>query len=50
MQSNFRHQQFNTIAKQAGVMPASWLAINSLNSDRTPEGYITQGSIGGSCS
>ena len=32
---NFR--QFNTIAKQGGVMPSYWLAINSLHSDRTPE-------------
>ena len=48
MQSTFRQHQFNTIAKQGGVMPSCWLAINSLNSDRTPaEGYITQGSIGG---
>jgi hypothetical protein len=41
--SNFR--QHNTIAKQAGVMPASWLAIGSLSFDRTPEGYNTQGSM-----
>ena len=41
MQSNFRQSQFNTIAKQGGVMPSSWLAINSisLHLDRTPEGY-----------
>ena len=32
--SNFR--QHNTIAKQ-GVMPSSWLAINSLSYDRLPE-------------
>jgi hypothetical protein len=39
MQSNFRHQQFNTIAKQGGVMPSYWLTINagSLSLDRTPE-------------
>ena len=39
MQSNFRQQQFNTIAKHGGVMPSYWLAINagSLSSDRTPE-------------
>jgi hypothetical protein len=43
MQSTFRQHQFNTIAKQGGVMSPSWLAINSLNCDRTPEGYITQG-------
>ena len=35
---NFRHQ-INTIAKQGGVMPSYWLAINSgsLSFDRTPE-------------
>ena len=39
---NFR--QFKTIAKQAVPMHGSaWLAINSLNSDRTPEGYISSG-------
>jgi hypothetical protein len=37
MQSNFRHQQFNTIAKCGGVMPSYWSAINSLGLDRTPE-------------
>jgi hypothetical protein len=42
MQSNFR-QHFNTIAKQLGMSACVWLAINSLNSDRTPEGYITPG-------
>jgi hypothetical protein len=42
---NFR--QFKTIAKQAVLMHGSWLAINSLNSDRTPEGYISQGFIEG---
>lgn len=31
---NFR--QLNTIAKQGGVMPSYWLAINSLHSDRLP--------------
>jgi flagellar basal body rod protein FlgF len=46
MQSNFR-QQFNTIAKQAVPMHGSWLAINSLSLDRTPEGYISQGSLEG---
>lgn len=46
MQSNFR--QFKTIAKQAVQMHGSWLAINSLpNSDRTPEGYISSGSLVG---
>ena len=39
MQSNFRHQQFNTMPKQAGVIACSWLSINggSLSYDRTPE-------------
>lgn len=39
MQFCNRHNQFNTIAKQGGVMPSYWLAINtiSLGSDRTPE-------------
>jgi len=37
MQLNFRHQQFNTIAKCGGVMPSYWSAINSLGLDRTPE-------------
>ncbi len=41
-QSNFR-QQINTIAKQVGHMSAGWLAINSLCSDRTPEGYFSSG-------
>jgi len=45
-QLNFRH--FNTIAKQVGQMSASWLAINSLCSDRTPEGYISSGFLEGS--
>lgn len=44
---NFR--QFNTVAKQAVQMHGSWLAIDSLNSDRTPsEGYISSGSREGS--
>ena len=49
MQFCNRHNQFNTIAKQGGVMPSYWLAINngSLSSDRTPEGFISPGSIGG---
>jgi len=38
---NFR--QFKTIAKLSVQMHGSWLAINSLNSDRTPEGYISSG-------
>jgi len=49
MQSNFRHQQFNTMPKQAGVIASVWLAINSLgHSDRTPEGYISSGFLEGS--
>jgi hypothetical protein len=47
MQSTFR-QHFNTIAKQVGQMSAGWLAINSLSSDRTPEGYISSGFLEGS--
>ena len=31
-------RQHCSIAKQAGFMPTSWLAINSLSYDRTPEG------------
>ena len=43
-QLNFRH--FNTIAKQVGQMSASWLAINSLSSDRgTPESIYCSGLI-----
>jgi hypothetical protein len=44
MQSSNRHQQFNTMPKQAGFIASVWLAINcgSLSYDRTPE--ITQGS------
>jgi hypothetical protein len=38
---NFR--QFKTIAKSGVQMHGSWLAMNSLNSDRTPEGYISSG-------
>jgi hypothetical protein len=38
------HRQLNCSAKQAGFMPTSWLAINSLSFDRTPEGYISPGS------
>ena len=39
MQSNFRHQQFNTMPKQAGVIASNWLSIDcgSLSYDRTPE-------------
>jgi hypothetical protein len=46
MQSNIR--QINTIAKCGVQMHGSWLAINSLSSDRTPEGYFTPGSREGS--
>ena len=43
---NFR--QFKTIANKPGMqMHGSWLAVNSLNSDRTPEGYISPGSLEG---
>ncbi len=38
------HRQFNSMAKQAGFMPTSWLAVNSLSCDRTPEGIYPQGS------
>ena len=41
-------RQHCSIAKQAGFMPTSWLAINSLSYDRTPEGNIP-GSIGELC-
>ena len=48
MQSKCK-QQFNTIARMAGVTASSWLAINSLSHyDRTPEG-ITPGSLGETC-
>jgi hypothetical protein len=40
---NFR--QFNSIAKQAVQMHGGWLAINSLDSDRTPEGIYSPGLI-----
>lgn len=43
---NFR--QFKTIAKLSVQMHGGWLAINSLNSDRTPEGIYPQGSREGS--
>ena len=41
MQSFNRHQQFNTMPKQAGVIACGWLSINagSLSYDRTPEIY-----------
>jgi hypothetical protein len=39
MQSFNRHQQFNTMPKQAGVIASNWLSIDvgSLSYDRTPE-------------
>jgi hypothetical protein len=39
MQSFNRHQQFNTMPKQAGVIASNWLSIEceSLSYDRTPE-------------
>jgi hypothetical protein len=39
MQSNVRHQHFNTMPKQAGVIASNWLSIEcgSLSYDRTPE-------------
>lgn len=45
MQSIFRQSHFNTIAKQGGVMPSYWLAIeiNSLSSDRTPSSGFREG-------
>ena len=46
MQSNIR--TIDTIAKQVGHMSAGWLAINSLCSDRTPEGYFSSGFLEGS--
>jgi len=50
MQSNVKHQQFNTMPKQAGFIASGWLAINcgSLSYDRTPEGYISSGFLEGS--
>jgi hypothetical protein len=38
MQSFNRQHTFNAIAKQGGVMPSYWLAIESisLSNDRTP--------------
>lgn len=42
MQSVVRSYK-HTIAK-LGQMPLCWLAFDSLSNDRTPEGYISQGS------
>lgn len=45
MQSKCK-QQFNTMARMAGVVASNWLAINSLShGDRTPEGIYPQGLI-----
>jgi hypothetical protein len=39
--NNLHSFSISTIAKQAGVMPGSWLAISSgLSYDRTPENNI----------
>ena len=38
------HRQINCMAKQAGLLPTSWFANNSLSYDRTPE--ISKGSTG----
>ena len=39
MQSFNRHQQFDTMPKQAGLIASNWSAIDcgSLSYDRTPE-------------
>jgi len=39
MQNIARHQQFNTMPKQAGFIASNWLSIDcgSLSYDRTPE-------------
>ena len=48
MQSKCK-QQFNTMARMAGVVASNWLAINSLShDDRTPEGIYPTGSREGS--
>lgn len=47
MKSVINHRQFSCIAKQVG-MSAYWPANNSLSLDRTPEGYISHGSMEGS--
>lgn len=46
MQSFNRQHTFNTIAKQGGVMPSYWLAIESisLSNDRTPSSGSMEGS------
>jgi hypothetical protein len=38
--NNLHSFSISTIAKQAGVMPGSWLAISGLSYDRTPENTI----------
>ena len=50
MQSFNRHQQFDTMPKQAGVIASNWLSIEcgSLSYDRTPvEGFISPGFLEG---
>jgi len=42
MQNVSLHRQCKSIAQVGGFMPSSWLAINSLSYDRTPE--LTLGS------
>jgi hypothetical protein len=37
MQSFNKHQQFNTMPKQAGVIASNWSEINVGSYDRTPE-------------
>ena len=37
MQSFNKHQQFNTMPKQAGVIASNWSAITVDSYDRTPE-------------
>ena len=39
MKSVGLHSQVNSIAKQLGLTPSCWLAINSLGNDRTSEIY-----------
>ena len=45
MQSFNRQHTFNTIAKQGGVMPSYWLAIESisLGNDRSPSSGFREG-------
>jgi hypothetical protein len=46
MQSDIR--TVSMLAKCGVQQHGTWLAINSLNSDRTPEGYFTSGFLEGS--